>query len=79
MRASIATKHQHNKINNFAAFKNWTGACHRWQIAPNQDTLDGVSKVMVLGRVRPTIGSGQTMVQLGKGPITYLPSQPSES
>jgi hypothetical protein len=37
MWASIATVHQDDKINNFAAFENGTGAHLTGQIAPNQE------------------------------------------
>ena len=40
---------------------------------------DGVLKVMVPGRGRRTMGSGQTVVRFGRGPITYPTGQPSES
>jgi hypothetical protein len=37
MRALIAMVSQHNKINNFLAFKNGTGARLTGQFAPNQE------------------------------------------
>jgi hypothetical protein len=40
---------------------------------------DGVLKVMVPGQGRRMMGSGRMMVQLGRGPITFPTSQPSES
>ncbi len=36
---------------------------------------DGVSRLMVQGQGRPTMGSGQAMVRLGRGPITYPTAQ----
>ena len=40
---------------------------------------NGVLKVMVLGWGPQMIGSGQMMVRLGRGPMTYPAGQSSES
>ncbi len=37
---------------------------------------NSVLRLMVQGRGHPMMGSGQTRVRLGRGPITYLPGKP---
>ncbi len=46
---------------------------------PRGALVTNVVSVMVPGRGRLKVGSGQTVVQLGGGSITYPTGQPSES
>ena len=70
---SIATGHRHEKINNFATFKNGTGAPQRANRNKPRRALvaDSVSRKMVRGWGRPTTGSGRTRARKGRGPIAY--------